>query len=123
MKFIVHDSTGKIVRKGTCPANHVALQARAGEIAIEDIWKDTDDRVHRIERGERVEFTPPPAPPLPLETQRAMAYPQPSEYLDAKVKQASADPAMRAEGIGQEARYLADCLAVKAQFPKSTEKE
>ena len=49
---------------------------------------------------------------------RADAYPRVEDYLDAKVKQASGDPALVAEGEQQEADYLSACLAVKAQFPK-----
>jgi hypothetical protein len=32
--FIVHDATGRILRSGTCPPDHVAMQARDGQTAF-----------------------------------------------------------------------------------------
>ena len=49
---------------------------------------------------------------------RAPAYPPEADYLDAKVKQSSGDPAMQTAGAAQETTYLAACLAVKAKYPK-----
>lgn len=49
---------------------------------------------------------------------RARAYPDVTEYLDAKVKQASPDPNVVAEGIAQEEAYLSACLEVKSSNPK-----
>lgn len=40
------------------------------------------------------------------------------DYLDAQVKIAGSDPAMRADGLAQEQDYLKVNLAVKAMFPK-----
>lgn len=54
---------------------------------------------------------------------RAAAYPPFTDYLDAKVKQASTDPAIVADGEAQEAAYLEACLAVKQQFPKPEDAE
>ena len=45
-------------------------------------------------------------------------YPPMADYLDSKVKQASANPAIQEAGRQQEAKYCADCLAVKAKFQK-----
>lgn len=52
------------------------------------------------------------------QAKRAAAYPPIEDYMDAKVKQASSDPTIVAEGLAQEQAYLAACLAVKLQFPK-----
>jgi len=82
VKFIVHDALGNILRKGTCPDDMRALQAQEGETAIEDIWDGTNDCIHRIIDGQRVEFTPEPPPPLPIRTQRAAAYPPIGDQLD-----------------------------------------
>jgi len=54
MRFIVHDAGGNILRTGECPETQLALQARAGETAIEDVDGDTDDTRHRIADGQRV---------------------------------------------------------------------
>lgn len=51
-------------------------------------------------------------------TRRMRAYPPMQDYIDAQVKKASTDPAVRAAGAAQEQTYLAACLAVKAKFPK-----
>lgn len=47
-------------------------------------------------------------------------YPPIADYLDAIVKQASAEAAVRAEGLAQEAAYKAACLAQKSKFPKES---
>jgi hypothetical protein len=52
---------------------------------------------------------------------RKQEYPDPMEYNDAKVKQASSIPEIQAEGVAQEQKYLDDCLAVKAKYPKPEE--
>lgn len=49
---------------------------------------------------------------------RKLAYPPMADYLDAKVKQASSDPSMVAEGKAQEQDYLNACLTVKTENPK-----
>jgi hypothetical protein len=49
---------------------------------------------------------------------RASEYPEISEYLDAKVKQASSDAGTIAEGEAQEQAYLEACLLVKENNPK-----
>lgn len=54
-------------------------------------------------------YEPPPAPPAPTYDQlRAAEYPPMTDYLDGIVKgdQAQID------------KYIADCLAVKAKYPK-----
>jgi hypothetical protein len=58
--------------------------------------------------------------PLPPSYQelRAKEYPDFREYLDAKVKQASGDDIVIMQGQLQEEKYLSDCLAVKAKYPK-----
>ncbi len=50
---------------------------------------------------------------------RRMAYPDKEETRDdAKVKLSSSDPDIRGAGQAQLDQYNADCLAVKARFPK-----
>lgn len=53
---------------------------------------------------------------------RAVEYPYMSEYLDAQVKINSGDADLVAEGQTQLAAYYADCLAVKAKYPKTPNK-
>ena len=60
----------------------------------------------------RVEFK------VDVAKKRAADYPPVIDYIDAQVKKASSDPAMRADGIAQEQDYLSKCLAVKAKYPK-----
>jgi len=49
---------------------------------------------------------------------RMAEYPDYRELLDAEVKINSGDEALIAEGQAQKAKYIADCLAVKAKYPK-----
>ena len=49
---------------------------------------------------------------------RASKYPTVADYLDAKVKQSSEDSVIQAQGVEQEATYLAACLQVKSNIPK-----
>ena len=49
---------------------------------------------------------------------RAAEYPPLSDLADGMVKQSSTDPLIKAEGDAQVAKYFADCLAVKALYPK-----
>lgn len=51
--------------------------------------------------------------------QRAAEYPPMTDYLDAQMKKASADAAVRLAGIAQEQAYVSACAAVKAKWPKS----
>lgn len=52
------------------------------------------------------------------DTLRRMDYPDRAEKDDAEAKLSSSDPAVRAAGQAQLDQYNADCLAVKARFPK-----
>lgn len=52
------------------------------------------------------------------QSKRKAEYPQMADYLDAKVKQGSADPTVQADGVAQEKTYIAACLAVKAKYQK-----
>jgi hypothetical protein len=49
---------------------------------------------------------------------RRWAYPDKEVYLDAQVKLSSTDETIQTEGQAQLDQYYADCLAVKARFPK-----
>lgn len=49
---------------------------------------------------------------------RSCAYPDSRERDDAMVKISSSDETIQAEGQAQLDKYYADCLAVKARFPK-----
>jgi hypothetical protein len=49
---------------------------------------------------------------------RRAEYPPIADYLDAKAKQSSSDPAILSEGLAQEETYLAACIAVKTKYPK-----
>ena len=50
--FVVHDAEGRILRSGTCPPCHVALQARDGETAIAAQGRDD---THWVDGGAVVE--------------------------------------------------------------------
>ena len=52
---------------------------------------------------------------------RQAMYPPATEYLDAQVKLAQADPTIKAEGQAQLQKYFDDCMAVKRLFPKTIE--
>lgn len=49
---------------------------------------------------------------------RAKAYPNQTVLLDGQAKQTSTDPVIKAAGDAQVAKYYADCMATKEQFPK-----
>ena len=57
-------------------------------------------------------------PVLTYAEKRAAEYPSPAEYLDAQVKIASGDDDLVTEGYAQLDKYVKDCLAVKAKYPK-----
>lgn len=63
MKFIVHDAAGNILRTGSCPVDHLALQARAGETAIEG---EANDILDKIVAGVVVKNAKPAPPALIL---------------------------------------------------------
>ncbi len=50
---------------------------------------------------------------------RKAFYPEMGESLDAQVKLSSTDPLLQAAGQAQLDQYSADCMAVKARFPKA----
>ncbi len=54
--------------------------------------------------------------------QRAAEYPPMQDYIDAQVKKASSDPAVREAGIAQEAAYISTCTAIKTKYPKGENK-
>jgi hypothetical protein len=116
MRFIVYDdASGNILRTGQCPDDHIGLQARAGEVAIEDKWDgDTDERKHRIVNGKRIEFTPPP-PALTAEAMRARAYRPIPDQLDALWH------AMHAGTLPMVPEFYDPIAAVKAAYPKPKE--
>lgn len=60
----------------------------------------------------------PPAPEPTYAQKRAAEYPDMAEYLDAMVKINSGDETLAQAGQTQLATYVADCLAVKAKYPK-----
>ena len=45
MNIIIHDSTGKILRCVSCPADHTAIQCRGGECFIEGVANDATQYV------------------------------------------------------------------------------
>lgn len=53
---------------------------------------------------------------------RAAEYPPMQDYIDAQVKKASSDPAVREAGLAQEAAYIATCAAIKTKYPKGESK-
>jgi len=114
MNFAVHDAAGNILRTGQCPEQDLALQAGAGETAVR-VEGVISDVAHKIINGGVVKR---PQAAVPVTVQRRQAYPQMTEYVDAQVKKSSSDPAVQAAGIAQEAKYFADCLAVKSKIPK-----
>ena len=63
-------------------------------------------------------WLPIPPDPFAYKTKRAAEYPPYVDYIDAQVKKASLDSAIKAAGIAQEAEYIAACLAVKGKYPK-----
>lgn len=55
-----------------------------------------------------------------VKSTRANLYADPMDYLDAKVKQASSDPAIVAKGVEQEKAYTTWNLRVKSDNPIPT---
>ena len=53
---------------------------------------------------------------------RAAEYPPMQDYIDAQVKKASSDPAVREAGLAQEAAYISACAAIKTKYPKGESK-
>lgn len=74
--------------------------------------------VHSFDNGYRIEGGIVYPPEAPYTEKRIAEYPRYTEYLDAVVKCASTDEAIRAEGEAQLSAYVAACLAVKAKYPK-----
>lgn len=60
----------------------------------------------------------PPEREIPYTEKRLREYPPASDYLDGVVKTLSGDKALEAEGNAQIKKYVADCMAVKAKYPK-----
>jgi hypothetical protein len=58
---------------------------------------------------------------LKILDKRKGEYPPIADYLDAKVKQASSDEAVVADGVAQEQAYFQACLLVKENNPKPSE--
>lgn len=63
-------------------------------------------------------YVEPPVYEPTYAEKRAAEYPPMAEYLDAQVKINSGDEEMIASGQIQLAAYYAECLAVKAKYPK-----
>lgn len=59
MNFVVYDATGKILRTGNCPDDHMGIQAAPGQFVMQG---QADDRLHIIQNGRIV---PNPQPPKP----------------------------------------------------------
>jgi hypothetical protein len=53
---------------------------------------------------------------------RVAEYPPMQDYIDAQVKKASSDPAVREAGLAQEASYISACAAIKTKYPKGESK-
>lgn len=58
MNFIVYDANGNIVRTGSCPDDHIQLQAGPGEFAMAGQARDNE---HIIKNG-KIVAKPKPAP-------------------------------------------------------------
>ena len=57
--IVYNDSTGKILRSGSCPMSMLAIQAGPGETVIEGKLPDgTDDRTQKIKGDQVVDKTP-----------------------------------------------------------------
>lgn len=63
----------------------------------------------------------PQQPEPDYQEQRVEEYPPMADFLDAQVKINSGDEVLMAEGQAQLDKYVADCLAVKAKYPKPEE--
>lgn len=79
----------------------------------------TDKKIVYGYDNKRYFETEVPLPPEPdYEEKRLLAYPDFRDYLDAQVKLNSSDPLLQTLGQQQLEKYVADCLAVKEQYPK-----
>lgn len=133
MNYIIHDSSGRVLRTGSCPDDHVQLQARDGEMAIEG---EANDGLHRIEDGKVIDLPPKPSanhvfdyakkrwhdPRTPeqktldaanvIRANRAKQYPPIGDQLDALWH------AMDAGVLPMVAAFYDPIAAVKAAHPK-----
>lgn len=80
-------------------------------------WED----VEKFEGNYYREGFAPQQPEPSYEEQRVEEYPPMADFLDAQVKINSGDEVLMAEGQAQLDKYVADCLAVKAKYPKPEE--
>jgi hypothetical protein len=55
MRFLVYTPEGIILRHGNCPEEFLSLQAKPGEIVMEDCDNNTDENIHKIVNGKRVQ--------------------------------------------------------------------
>lgn len=79
-------------------------------------YRELDDSIEAYYVEEYVE------PILGYAEKRAAEYPDMAEYLDAQVKINSGDMELVAEGQEQLSAYYADCLEIKAKYPKTSNK-
>lgn len=116
---------GKIIQyiDGSWDENFNAAKrwCRENNATLDELVEEREDyyRFFRINRIPEPEPAPvvEPEPPTYAE-KRAAEYPDIREYLDAQVKINSEDKELQAEGYAQLDRYVKDCLAVKAKYPK-----
>lgn len=68
------------------------------------------------------EYVEPPVYEPTYAEKRAAEYPPIADFLDAQVKINSGDAEMVAEGQEQLSAYYTNCLAIKAKYPKTSNK-
>lgn len=113
MRFIVHDTSGNILRTGQCPRSELALQAGLGEFAMEGV---ANDALQRIESGKVVDRAPDPPREIGYAEQRFRAYPDVRDQLDAIWKALANLPS---DSLPAETQaMLNDIVAVKQRFRK-----
>lgn len=113
MKKFIHVLEGKVVSRYESQ-NAMVFGGPWGAGESHEVPEEIKLEYAELEDGVVVEKLPADYYKL----QRATEYPSMADYLDGVVKSHSDDQDIHNEGVAQIEKYLADCLAVKAKYPK-----
>ena len=103
MNFTFYDlSTGEIRASGHC-GDREPPQPRSPDEGV--LYVSSDHRIHRVENGKIVPFTPPPPPPPPYDELRRREYPPLQDQVDALWKGGTDAAAMKAKIDAVKAKY------------------
>ncbi len=117
--LIFRNDKGRIREGGNQEAKPGDFEYLTKDYGIKGAEEDvTDAEYHKLMAEQNAADEAETRARDPYAVKRARAYPSPLILADAEVKLASGDTDLLAEGKAQKAKYVLDCLAVKAAFPK-----